>query len=274
MQSHDYVPNVSGWKLNSLTGDFEINSAQISVGGLPEQPQMITVTAGEWTASELPTSAIEHYAFIGAEIFKIPAEYRESAHITTQDESFEPGFPDIRTSLTYQRPETAEEVAARVKASRCAGYSIKRDGDKFTFFHNGVPRIVLGDLDKATDKPETPFAVEGDQVFITPARVADGVITDKMAPRPGFSDSVVPSLSIKMSLTPEGRYFAAGIGIGITGSSPDEQNKASATELGKHLESVVALIKEETKARAEADLQFSLRVGTVETSLNALRARI
>ncbi|MFA0994703.1 MULTISPECIES: hypothetical protein [Pseudomonas syringae group] len=40
---------------------------------------MITVTTGEWAASDLPASAIEYYAFIGAEIFKIPAEYRDGA---------------------------------------------------------------------------------------------------------------------------------------------------------------------------------------------------
>ncbi|RML47386.1 hypothetical protein ALQ95_03895 [Pseudomonas syringae pv. ribicola] len=37
MQSRDYVPGVSGWKM-SAHGGFEINSSKISVGGLPEQP--------------------------------------------------------------------------------------------------------------------------------------------------------------------------------------------------------------------------------------------
>jgi hypothetical protein len=249
MQSNDYVPGVSGWKLNTLTGDLEINSAKISVGGLPDQPQMITVTAGEWAASDLPASAIEHYAFIGSEISKIPSEYRASAEISTFDDSYELGFADIRMKLTYQRPETAEEIEARTKASRSARYSIKTEGDKLTFFHNGVPHIVLGDLDEAADKTEAPFVVKGGQVFITNAAIADGMITDKMAPRPGFSDSVVPNISIKMRVTQQGRYFAAGI--------------------GQHLEGMAADIKHEATTRASADTQLSARIGALEGRISA-----
>ncbi|MCA5970179.1 hypothetical protein KBY08_00425 [Pseudomonas sp. P135] len=254
MQSHNYVPNISGWKLDKVTGEFEINSAKISVGGLSEQPQMITVTAGEWAAQDLPESAIEHYAFIGSEISKIPGEYRASAEIGTFDDSYEPGFVDIRTKLTYQRPETAEEMAARIKASRSSGCSIKKEGDKFTFFHNGVPHIVLGDLDKATEKPDTPFVVEGDQVFINEFLIADGMITDKMAPRPGFSDSVVPKISIKMRGTQQGHYFAGCIGLGVEGLKTD--------------------IKHEVTTRASADTQLSARIGALEARINAEESRI
>ncbi|WP_346400753.1 phage tail tip fiber protein [Pseudomonas syringae] len=249
MQSNDYVPGVSGWKINTLTGDFEINLAKISVGGLPEQPQMITVTAGEWAAQDLPESAIEHYAFIGSEISKIPGEYRASAEIGTFDDSYEPGFVDIRTKLTYQRPETAEEIAARTKASRSTGYSIKKEGDKFTFFNNGVPHIVLGDINKVADKPDKPFVVEAGQVFINEALIADGMITNKMAPRPGFSDSVVPNISIKMRVTQQGHYFAAGI--------------------GQHLEGMAADIKHEATTRASADTQLSARIGALEGRISA-----
>ncbi|ALD99835.1 phage tail tip fiber protein [Pseudomonas syringae] len=254
MQSNDYVPGVSGWKLNRLTGEFEINSAKISVGGLSEQPQMITVTAGEWAAQDLPENAIEHYAFIGSEISKIPGEYRASAEIGTFDDSNEPGFVDIRTKLTYQRPETAEEIAARTKASRSTGYSIKKEGDKFTFFHNGVPHIVLGDLDKVADKPDKPFAVEAGQLFINEALIADGMIADKMAPRPGFSDLVSPGFSIKMVTNEKGHYFAAGIGLGLEGMKSD--------------------IKHAVATRASADTQLSARIGTLEARISAAESRI
>ncbi|KPX44856.1 Uncharacterized protein ALO68_03869 [Pseudomonas syringae pv. helianthi] len=250
MQSNDYVPGVSGWKLNRLTGEFEINSAKISVGDLSEQPQMITVTAGEWAAQDLPENAIEHYAFIGSEISKIPVEYRASAEIGTFDDSYEPGFVDIRTKLTYQRPETAEEIAARTKASRSTGYSIKKEGDKITFFHNGVPHIVLGDLDKATEKPDTPFVVEGDQVFINESLIAVGMITDKMAPRPGFSDSVIPGFSINEN----GQYFASGIGLVLEGMKSD--------------------IKHEVATRSSADTQLSARIGALEARISAAGSSI
>lgn len=285
MQSHDYVPNVSGWKLNSLTGDFEINTAKISVGCLPEQPQMITVTAGEWAASELPSSAIEHYAFIGSEITKIPAEYRDSAQITTQDESFEPGFPDIRTSLTYQRPETVEEVAARVKASRRAGCQIKKEGDKFSLSHDGVTRMMWGNLTESAEKSETPFFVDGDQVFLGQAFINAGLLN--------------PDWVVRTTTNAAGQTMCAGIGAGLgsmcegghTGT-PGDKEKAevkidfkvdvskgldqlraatSETELGKAL---AARIESEVTARAHADNQMSARIGSVEGALNSLSARL
>ncbi|KTC59112.1 hypothetical protein [Pseudomonas savastanoi] len=218
MQSSNYVPGVSGWKLDKVTGEFEINSAKISVGGLPEQPQMVTVTAAEWAASDLPASAIEHYAFIGAEIFKIPAEYRDSAQITTQDESFDPGFPDIRTSLTYQRAETVEEVAARVKASRRAGCQIKKEGDKFTFSHDGLTRVMWGSLTDSADKPATPFHAEGDQVFLTQAFIDAGKLS--------------PDWVVRTTTNAAGQTVLAGVGAGLgcmcggyTGTPGDKEDE-------------------------------------------------
>lgn len=277
MQSHDYVPNISGWKL-SKDGSFEINSARFSVGGLPEQPQMITVTAGEWAASDLPASAVEHYAFIGAEIFKIPAEYRDSAKITTQDESYDPDFADIRTTLTYQRLETATELSARLKAPKFLEYSIKREGDKITFFYDGVPRIVLGNLDKADEKIETPFAVEGDQVFLTQAFIDAGKL-----PPVGF---------LRTTTNSAGQTVLAGIGVGLgcmceggyAGTPGDKENGEVKTGLSFDVwksmdqfsaaiiktnlgESLTARIEREVTARASADTQLSARIGSVEASL-------
>lgn len=34
MQSADYVPGVSGWKINTATGEFEVNSDAVSVSGV------------------------------------------------------------------------------------------------------------------------------------------------------------------------------------------------------------------------------------------------
>ncbi|KAA8689565.1 Uncharacterized protein ALO80_00882 [Pseudomonas caricapapayae] len=281
MQSHDYVPNISGWKLDKVTGEFEINSAKISVGGLPEQPQMITVTAGEWAARDLPENASEYYAFIGSEIIKIPSEYRASAKISTSDESYEPGFADIRFMLTYERPETAEELSARMKKSRSAGYSIKKEGDKFTFFHDGVPRMVLGNLDKAEEKIDTPFAVDGDQVILTQAFIDAGKI-----PPVGF---------LRTTTNAAGQTVLAGLcwSIGCAAfsanatapkcTSDHREMKASvdaAETLGQindligtakfvdPLESVTAKIEHEVTSRAIADTQLSARIASVEARVN------
>ncbi len=244
MQSNDYVPGVSGWKLNMLTGEFEINSAKISVGDLSEQSQMITVTAGEWAAQDLPENAIEHYAFIGSEISKIPVEYRASAEIGTFDDSYEPGFVHIRTKLTYQRPETAEEMAARINASRSSGYSIKKEGDKLTFFHNGVPRIVLGNLDKAEEKIATPFAVDGDQVFL----------------HKNFIDAAAfeSSWVVRTTTNAAGQTVLTGIG-GLVGCCG---------------ESLTAKIEHEVTTRATADNQLAARIGALEARISAAGSSI
>ncbi|ARA79614.1 hypothetical protein ACDH60_10285 [Pseudomonas ficuserectae] len=279
MQSHDYVPNVSGWKL-SKDGSLEINSARFSVGGLPEQPQMITVAAGEWAARDLPENAWEYYAFIGSQITKIPAEYRASAKISTSDESYEPGFADIRVMLTYERRETAEELSARMKKSKGAGYSIKKEGDKFTFSHDGLPRIVLGNLDKADEKIETPFAVEGDQVSLAQAFIDAGKLS--------------PVWGVRTTTNAAGQTVLAGVGAGLgcmceggyTGTPGDKEEKPSVkidfkvdvskgldqlraalseTELGKAL---AAKIEHEFTIRASADTQLAARIGAVEARVN------
>ncbi|KPX57087.1 hypothetical protein LCH33_002173 [Pseudomonas amygdali] len=284
MQSDNYVPNISGWKFDKLTGEFEINSAKISVGGLSDQPQTITVTAGEWAASDLPASAIEHYAFIGAEIFKIPAEYRESAQLTTQDESYDPGFADIRTTLTYQRPETADEAKSRASAARLPEYSIKKQGDTLTFLYDGVPRIVLGKL----DKPDLPFAVEGEQVILTQALIDAGKFS--------------PVWGVRTTTNAAGQTVLAGVGVGLgcmceggyTGTPDDKAEKAevkidctvdaskaldqiskliSTTELAQSIESLKVRIEHEHSSRVCADDTLSCRISAVEAGLNSLRAK-
>lgn len=113
IQSSNYVPGVSGWKLDHVSGDFEINSAQIQVGTLPSDPQLITVTAGSWSEYDLPANALERLAFIGAELEKIPAECRASAEFTTEDISFDRDGSDVRITPAYERLESAAEVVAR-----------------------------------------------------------------------------------------------------------------------------------------------------------------
>lgn len=252
MQSHNYVPGVSGWKMHN--GEYEINMAKISVGGLPEQPKMITVTAGEWPASDLPEKAFEYYAFIGSEILKIPSEYRSSAEISTYDDSYEPGSASISVMLTYKRPETAEEASLRRNASKATECSISEQGGVVTLFYGGVPRIVLGSIDKTGEKTDTPFVVEDGQVFITGAPIADGVITEKMAPRPRFS--------VKMNFTPQGKYVTAGVGLGCT------------SELGHSLHGLAEEIKKEASVRTAADAMLSARIVSVEASLNNLSAQL
>lgn len=287
MQSHDYVLKVSGWKLDKVTGEFEINSAKSSVGGLTGQPQIITVTAGEWAARDLPKSAFAYYAFIGSEITKVPAAYRTSAEISTFDESYEPGFVDIRVVLTYKRPETAEEVAARIKSSRSPSHSIKFDGGTLIVSFDEAPRIVLDSLDQTDEKPESPFAVEGDQVFLHKTFIEAAAFE--------------PVWGVRTSTSTAGQTFACGFGLGYaceggcTRTPADKAEKAevkigctvdvskaldqiskvlSTTELAQSLESVTAKIEHEVTARANADTQLSARIGALEGRISASGSNI
>lgn len=248
IQSSNYVPGVSGWKLDHVSGDFEINSAQIQVGTLPSDPQLITVTAGSWSEYDLPANALERLAFIGAELEKIPAECRASAEFTTEDISFDRDGSDVRTSLTYERQETAEEVAARQARAKVAGTRITQKGGLTTISIDGVTRFRCGDLTK--DEQPQPFVVSDGQVFVDQALIDDGSITktevgDSESPKPrhgfyfpiqgvfvdadgrvcvkrddaasdgGVDSNLVANWSLKMQVSASGHYVVAGIGMGL-----------------------------------------------------------
>lgn len=248
IQSSNYVPGVSGWKLNAVSGDFEINSAQIQVGTLPSDPQLITVTAGCWSEYDLPANALERLAFIGAELEKIPAECRASAEFTTEDISFDSDGSDVRTSLTYERHETAEEVAARQARAKVAGTRITQKGGLTTISIDGVARFRCGDLTKA-EQPQ-PFVVSDGQVFVDQALIDDGSITktevgDSESPKPragfyrpipgvfvdadgrvcvkrddaasdgGVDSKLAANWSLKMQVSDSGQYVVSGIGLGL-----------------------------------------------------------
>lgn len=202
LQSHDYVPGMSGLKIDLKTGEFELNSGRITAGSLPTDPQLITITAGDWSDYDLPVRALERYAFIGAEVAKIPAEYRDSAEFSTRDLSIHPDdSPDIRTTLTYERHETAEEVAARVKKGKASGTSIKLEGGVMTITHDGAPRLQISNLPQA-------FIVDGDQVFIDGAAI-DGASILKSA--------LSAYWSFKKQVNANGQYVVAGTGLGLGG---------------------------------------------------------
>lgn len=163
LQTTDNVPGISGMRLDFKTGAIEITS-----GRLPDESQMVTVTAGEWVESDIPANAIERYRFIGDQVMSIPAEHRDGAEFSTEDMSFGRDGSDIRTTLTYRRLETAQEAAERVTRPAGSSVTIKHDGG-VTIMANGkvVARLCrcMGD-----EKPaEQLFAVEGDQVFISQA---------------------------------------------------------------------------------------------------------
>lgn len=220
IQSSDYVPGVSGWKLNTLTGEFEINSARPQSG---VEAQMITVTAGEWSEYDLPANAIERYAFIGAEVAKIPAEYRDKAEFATKDFSFDCDGSDVRTTLTYDRPETPEEIVSRLEKAKVAGMRIVRAGGCTTAIVDGVVLWRFGDLSAPVDIE--PFKVVDGVTCVSKAFVDDGSIT---------KTKIANEWSVRVELSPTGQPYAAGFGIGICSAGefrPDIIVKVSHMEI-------------------------------------------
>ncbi|MND52950.1 hypothetical protein D3C76_103460 [compost metagenome] len=168
-QSADYVPGVSGYRLDLKTGALEINRGHVAVGSLPSAPQMITVTVGEWSESDLPSNAVERYKFIGNQVMKVPAEHRDSAEFSTEDISFDRDGSDIRTTLTYRRLETEQEALARTSLRSGSGVTI--NADVLTITCNGKDMVRIGCPKNDEPSVDQSFVVEGDQVFISQAFV-------------------------------------------------------------------------------------------------------
>ena len=49
IQSSNYVPGVSGWKLDTLTGEFEINSCILGSAANAPERQMVSVEVASWS---------------------------------------------------------------------------------------------------------------------------------------------------------------------------------------------------------------------------------
>ena len=178
LQSHDYVPGMFGLKIDFKTGELELNSLRLQVGSLPSDPQLVTIIAGEWSDSDLPRNAIERYKFIGDQVMKIPEGYRDSAEFTAEGFWLDRDSTDHRTTLTYQRRETEEEVEARQQKARGGGSGVKLQDGVLTITHDGVVSVRLTGLPdlRAPEEPK-PFKVEGGQVCITDTFLAEGMTT-------------------------------------------------------------------------------------------------
>ena len=174
MQSNAYVQAMSGFLFNPSTGEFELNTARLQVGALPSDPQKITITAGEWPDNELPSNAIERYAFIGAELEKVPAEFRESAEFTTEDFSFDRDGSDYRTTLTYARQETQDEAKARHEKTKAAGTRISLVGGVLSISHDGVLRTQIDGVQR--DEKPAPFIIIDGVMYINGACIKEASI--------------------------------------------------------------------------------------------------
>lgn len=210
IQSSDYVPGVSGWKLYAVSGELEINSCTLgSVGKAPDR-QMVSVEVASYSKYDLPKNAANLVQFMEAELQKVPEEYRHAAEFEEFDASYGDDSFSPRLFLSYSRLETAEELADRLEKAKSAGTQIKIEGGVTTITHDGVIRFRIGNLAAAepehgtADQPAKPFVVVDGTTYLNEAFIKDGTVDGKIA----------TNWQVKLELY-NGRYVAAGIGLGF-----------------------------------------------------------
>lgn len=208
MQSQNYVPGVSGWKLDPKTGEFEFNSCTLGSAANAPERQMVSVEVASWSKYDLPKNAANLVQFMEAELQKVPEEYRHAAEFEEFDASYGDDSFSSRLFLSYSRLETAEELADRLERAKNAGTQIKIEGGVFTIAQDGVIRVRIGNL--AAPEPEHGPVCEAfrrcrwhdlpERAFIKDSSIARAKIASNW--------------SVKMQANAQGQYVVAGIGLG------------------------------------------------------------
>ncbi|WP_339496918.1 hypothetical protein [Pseudomonas sp. EA_15y_Pfl1_P101] len=204
IQSADYVPGVSGWKLNTLTGEFEINSCTLGSAANAPERQMVSVEVASWSKYDLPKNAANLLQFMQAELQKVPEQYRHAAEFEEFDASYGDESFNSRLFLSYARLETEEELADRLEKAKVAGTRVSIKNGLTTVIHDGVVRYKIGKLDQPDPEQPKPFKVDGDQVYISEAAINDATI------RKDF----VANWLLRVKGCADGHPYAAGFCLG------------------------------------------------------------
>lgn len=208
IESHDYVPGVSGWKIDKKTGDFEINTCTLGAVGSSPERQTVSVEVCSYSKYDLPKNAANLVQFMDAELQKVPEEYRHAAEF----EEFDASYGSSRLFLSYSRLETEEELADRLEKAKVAGTRISIKNGLMTVSHDGAIRFRIGNLAAPepehgpVEQPAKPFTVVDGTTYLSESFIKDGTIT---------SGKIASNWSVKMQATANGQYVAAGIGLGL-----------------------------------------------------------
>lgn len=204
IQSSNYVPGVSGWKLDFTSGDYEINSCTLGSAANAPERQMVSVEVASWSKYDLPKNAANLLHFMQAELERVPEQYRHAAEFEEFDASYCDESFNARLFLSYSRLETEEELADRLEKAKAAGTRISIKNGLMTVTHDGVVRIKLGNLDKSKPDQPQPFKVDGDKVYVSEAAIKDATI------RTGFTAGWL----LRVNQGTDGRPYAAGFCLG------------------------------------------------------------
>ena len=248
IQSSDYVPGMSGWKLYTLTGEFEINSCILGSAAKAPERQMVSVEVASWSKYDLPKNAANLLQFMQAELQKVPEEYRHAAEFEEFDASYGDESFNARLFLSYSRLETEEELADRLEKAKVAGTRVSIKNGLMTVTHDGRVRIKLGNLDQSKPDQPQPFKVDGDKVYINEAAIKDATIRS----------SFTANWLLRVQEGTDGRPYFAGLGLGYPSQfqvSADRFaiNGRSASDILRDIASLVGETKLGQDLKEQAD---------------------
>lgn len=129
LQSHDYVPGMSGLKIDLKTGKLEINTCTLGSAAKAPERQMVSVEVSSWSKWDLPKNAANLLQFMQAELQKVPEQYRHAAEFEEFDASYGNESFNARLFLSYSRLETERELADRLERAKVAGATDKYFAD-------------------------------------------------------------------------------------------------------------------------------------------------
>lgn len=157
MQSHDYLPGLSGRKLDSFSGEIEIKSCTLGSAATAPKRQMVSVEVASFSKYDLPKNAGELLALMQAELQKVPEEYRHVAEFEEFDASCGEESFNARLFLSYSRLETEEELADRLEKAKSASKLVV-SCDRLEISAGGHVMIVMA--------AEPPFVLHADTCLI------------------------------------------------------------------------------------------------------------
>lgn len=270
IQSSNYVPGVSGWKLEK-DGTFEINSCILGSAVQAPERQTVSVEVASWSKYDLPKNAANLLQFMEAELQKVPEEYRHTAEFEEHDASYGDESFNTRLFLSYSRLETEEELAERLEKAKVAGTHICIKDGATSVSHDGVLRWRFGNLD-APEQPQ-PFKVDEGKTYINDTFLHDSTIANA---------KIAPSWSLKMREGVNG-LCAAGVGLGLifdparfslTKNGQTEIEKAITDgDASKILELLAGKIDETELGKQLKDCIDSIGAGQVNKRLDELKEK-
>lgn len=265
MQSKDYVPGVSGWKIDP-TGDFELNSTMGGEHNLDPEPRSVKVELFDMLQQEMPTGFAELNDLLKDHAARAPAGRLVELQYYVDETT--PDWPVGKVTMFYRRPENAEEVAARIKANQPRRLVIKNGS--FSYYSGGQLRCRVGDL----SKPE-PVAVDREAVS-QPAEPAPFIVVDGVTYiRQAESAS---DFKLKLSINSNGQYVAAGVGIGLYSQLlvgvdrlAFEQSQRDATKI---LDELAATLSRADIVKTPSRCVTQDQIASIQDQITALQARL